>query len=243
MKEIMDFSNGKELLALCTDKNKPISEVMLLRETEKFGSSREAVWKRMRESFEVMRESVGRSQTEQMRLLGGYIGGESKALLARILREGAMGGMISRASAYAMGVIELNASMGRIVAAPTAGSAGVIPGILVAVHELYDFGEDALIGALFNAGAVGYLIDRNAGGGRRRVGYGGVCPLRAVRRQSCCMSCRGGRRYLQYFGTCLRSDRRARGIPMPETKCHGGGERCHQRGDGACDEWENLGPL
>ncbi len=162
MKEIMDFSNGKELLALCTDKNKPISEVMLLRETEKFGSSREAVWKRMRESFEVMRESVGRSQTEQMRLLGGYIGGESKALLARILREGAMGGMISRASAYAMGVIELNASMGRIVAAPTAGSAGVIPGILVAVHELYDFGEDALIGALFNAGAVGYLIDRNA---------------------------------------------------------------------------------
>ncbi len=162
MREVMDFSNGRELLSLCAGKNKTISEVMLLRELEKFGSSREAVWKRMRESFEVMRESVGRSQTEQMRLLGGYIGGESKALLSRILREGAMGGMISRASAYAMGVIELNASMGRIVAAPTAGSAGVIPGILVAVHELYDFSEDALVGALFNAGAVGYLIDRNA---------------------------------------------------------------------------------
>lgn len=162
MKDILDFSNGKELLALCEEKNKTISEIMLLREIAKFSVSREVVWKRMQGSLEVMRESVGRSQTEQMQLLGGYIGGESKALLARILREGAMGGMISRASAYAMGVIELNASMGRIVAAPTAGSAGVLPGILVAVHELYDFSEDALIRALFNAGAVGYLIDRNA---------------------------------------------------------------------------------
>ena len=111
MREVMDFSNGRELLSLCAGKNKTISEVMLLRELEKFGSSREAVWKRMRESFEVMRESVGRSQTEQMRLLGGYIGGESKALLSRILREGAMGGMISRASAYAMGAIEAFSSM------------------------------------------------------------------------------------------------------------------------------------
>lgn len=158
----MDFSTGKELLALCTEKNKSISEVMLVREIAKFGVGREAVWDRMRKSLAVMREGVGRSQTEQMNLLGGYIGGESKALLDRIRREGAMGGMISRASAYAMGVIELNASMGRIVAAPTAGSAGVLPGILVAADEIYDFGEERLTQALFNAGAVGYLIDRNA---------------------------------------------------------------------------------
>ena len=158
----MDFSTGKELLALCTEKNKPISEIMLVREIAKFGVGREAVWERMRKSLAVMREGVGRSQTEQMNLLGGYIGGESKALLGRIRREGAMGGMISRASAYAMGVIELNASMGRIVAAPTAGSAGVLPGILVAADEIYDFGEEKLTQALFNAGAVGYLIDRNA---------------------------------------------------------------------------------
>lgn len=146
----MDFSTGKELLALCTEKNKSISEVMLVREIAKFGVGREAVWDRMRKSLAVMREGVGRSQTEQMNLLGGYIGGESKALLDRIRREGAMG------------VIELNASMGRIVAAPTAGSAGVLPGILVAADEIYDFGEERLTQALFNAGAVGYLIDRNA---------------------------------------------------------------------------------
>lgn len=158
----MDFSNGKELLALCSEKDKSISEIMILREVMKFGVSREAVWDRMRKSLAVMREGVGRSQTEQMHLLGGYIGGESRALLERIRCEGAMGGMISRASAYAMGVIELNASMGRIVAAPTAGSAGVLPGILVAADEIYDFGEERLTAALFCAGAVGYLIDRNA---------------------------------------------------------------------------------
>lgn len=190
------FFNRKRAARSVYGKNKSISEVMLVREIAKFGVGREAVWDRMRKSLAVMREGVGRSQTEQMNLLGGYIGGESKALLDRIRREGAMGGMISRASAYAMGVIELNASMGRIVAAPTAGSAGVLPGILVAADEIYDFGEERLTQALFNAGAVGYLIDRNAtlsgaeGGCQAEVGAASamaasaLCELFDARRRS-----------------------------------------------------------
>lgn len=158
----MDFSNGAELLALCDVRLCSISDVMLLRETVKFGGSEESVREHMRTTFKVMCESVEHSQTENMQLLGGYIGGESKSLLERIRKEGAMGGMISRAAAYAMGVIELNASMGRIVAAPTAGSSGVLPGILVAAREVYGFSEESLVKALFNAGAVGYIIDRNA---------------------------------------------------------------------------------
>ena len=162
MKETMDFANARELLDLCHEHNAAISEVMLARELEIFGGSRENVIEKMRRTLDIMRESVARSQTDRMTLLGGYIGGESRAMLDRIGERGALGGMISRAAAYAMGVIELNASMGRIVAAPTAGSAGVLPGLLVAAEEMYDFGEEKLIFALLNAGALGYIIDRNA---------------------------------------------------------------------------------
>ena len=61
-----------------------------------------------------------------------------------------------------MGVLEVNASMGLIVAAPTAGSSGVIPGVFVALQEEYGFTDDQMVRALFNAGAIGYLITRNA---------------------------------------------------------------------------------
>lgn len=162
MKTNMDFQTGKELLARSAETGLAISEIMLRREAEKFGGGIQSVKDQMRKMLSVMRDSVVRSQKEKMSLLGGYIGGESHALLARIEEKGAMGGLISRAAAYAMGVIEWNASMGRIVAAPTAGSSGVIPGVLIAADELYGFGEEKLIMALFNTGAVGYLIGRNA---------------------------------------------------------------------------------
>lgn len=162
MKHGLDFTNGAELLALCKEHEMTISEAMFSREVSKFGTDHETVWQNMAKALDVMRESVRDSQKGDLKLLGGYIGGESKKLLRRIERKGALGGMISRASAYAMGVLELNASMGRIVAAPTAGSSGVLPGVLVAIDEEFEFDDESLIRALFNAGAVGYIISRNA---------------------------------------------------------------------------------
>ena len=70
--------------------------------------------------------------------------------------------MVSKDIAYAVGVLEVNASMGLIVAAPTAGSSGVIPGTLCALQEQYGFTDDEICQALFNAAAIGYLITRNA---------------------------------------------------------------------------------
>ena len=70
--------------------------------------------------------------------------------------------MLQKAMTYAMAVLEVNASMGLIVAAPTAGSAGVVPGLLLALQECYDLPDGRIVEALFNAGAVGYLAMRNA---------------------------------------------------------------------------------
>ena len=70
--------------------------------------------------------------------------------------------MLLQAAQYAMAVLEVNASMGLIVAAPTAGSAGVLPGMLFALQDCYKISDERLIDALFNAGAIGYLAMRNA---------------------------------------------------------------------------------
>ena len=61
-----------------------------------------------------------------------------------------------------MAVLETNTTMGLIVAAPTAGSSGVIPGLLLALQEEYQLEDKEIIDALFNASAIGYLAMRNA---------------------------------------------------------------------------------
>ena len=159
----MDFKSASELLALCRRENLPISEVMRRREVELGETAREAVGRRMARALEIMGESAALPLKEPARSTGGLIGGESRKLYDHAVRgEAICGPVLQRALAYAMGVSEVNASMGLIVAAPTAGSAGVVPGLLLALRDCYEIPDDRLIDALFNAGAVGYLAMRNA---------------------------------------------------------------------------------
>ena len=159
----MEFKSGRELLELCRRTGLPISELMRRREIELGETTREAVDRRMARVLEIMRESASLPLRKPAKSTGGLIGGESRKLYDHAARgEAICGPVLQRAMAYAMGVSEVNASMGLIVAAPTAGSAGVVPGLLLALQDCRQLPDARLIDALFNAGAVGYLAMRNA---------------------------------------------------------------------------------
>lgn len=157
----MDFKSGAELLALCEKEGSPISQVMLRREAELGEAAPEKLRRRMGQALEIMTVSAGASLREPGRSMGGLIGGEAKRVFDH-LPQSLCGPVLSRAAAYAMAVLEVSSSMGLIVAAPTAGSAGVVPGVLLALGEERGLPRERLIDALFNAGAVGYLAMRNA---------------------------------------------------------------------------------
>ena len=159
----MDFKSAQELLALCRQTQRPISELMRRRECELGETTRDQVDHRMARVLEIMGESASLPLKKPAKSTGGLIGGESKKLHDHAARGKAIcGDVLQRAMTYAMGVAEVNASMGLIVAAPTAGSAGVVPGLLLALQDCYKISDDRLVDALFNAGAVGYLAMRNA---------------------------------------------------------------------------------
>ena len=159
----MDFKSAQELLALCRQTQCPISELMRRRECELGETTRDQVDHRMARVLEIMGESASLPLKKPAKSTGGLIGGESKKLHDHAARGKAIcGDVLQRAMTYAMGVAEVNASMGLIVAAPTAGSAGVVPGLLLALQDCYKISDDRLVDALFNAGAVGYLAMRNA---------------------------------------------------------------------------------
>ena len=159
----MDFSNAKKLLELCDSNGMSISEVMKQREYDEGISSKEEIIKKMRRVLEIMRDSATTPVNTPMKSMGGLIGGEAKKLNDYSQEKKNIGGsVLSRGIMYAVAVLECNASMGRIVAAPTAGSSGVVPGLLLAMQDVYSFSDEKVIDALFASGAIGYLAMRNA---------------------------------------------------------------------------------
>lgn len=159
----MDFRNGSELLDLCKQEDCLISRVMRRRECELGEIAPDRVEAKMARALEIMRESATQPLKNPVRSMGGLIGGEAKHLAAHAAKKKNLcGPVLQKAITYAMGVLEVNASMGLIVAAPTAGSSGVVPGLLLALQEEYHISDERLLDGLFNAGAVGYLAMRNA---------------------------------------------------------------------------------
>ena len=183
----MNFINGAQLLEYCEKENKKISEAMFERETTHLEADPERTMERMRKAYSIMKGSVKKPMEEDIISMGGMIGGESKKLhTLRNEGKNLCGSLVSKAIAYAMGVLEVNASMGLIVAAPTAGSSGVIPGVLCSVQEEYGFSDEDIVQALFNSGGIGYLITRNAttagaeGGCQAEVGSASAMAASAV---------------------------------------------------------------
>ena len=161
----LDFPNGSALLSWCEEHGATLSEAFLAREAAlaaSLGCADNAACY-LGEALAVMKEAARRPIDEALPSMGGLIGGESRKLADLHERGGELcDSQTSCAIAYAMAVLETNASMGRIVAAPTAGSAGVLPGVLLALQRSRGFADADLVRGLAAAAAVGYLITRNA---------------------------------------------------------------------------------
>ena len=159
----MDFKNAKELLALCREKNLPISEVMRQREILLGETTAESVDQRMDRVLEIMKDAAFSPIKDPVISMGGLIGGEARKLCEfHDQGKSLCGNVLGKGITYAMATLETNASMGLIVASPTAGSAGIVPGLMLALQEVYGFSDEKIRQALFNAGAIGYLAMRNA---------------------------------------------------------------------------------
>ena len=159
----MDFKNAKELLALCQKKKLPISEVMRQREILLGETTAEIVDQRMDRVLEIMKDAAFSPIKDPVISMGGLIGGEARKLCEfHDLGKSLCGNVLGKGITYAMATLETNASMGLIVASPTAGSAGIVPGMMLALQEVYGFSDKKIRQALFIAGAIGYLAMRNA---------------------------------------------------------------------------------
>ncbi|WP_425447529.1 L-serine ammonia-lyase, iron-sulfur-dependent, subunit alpha [Dethiothermospora halolimnae] len=158
-----DFNSGNELIDLCNRENKKIWEIMINREEEISGNSKEEIYNAMVNNLKVMEDSVKKGFEEDIKSVSGLIGGEAKLLKERYENNKTVSGTIMlKAVSSSMAVLEVNASMGRIIAAPTAGSCGIIPGVFITIGDEFDIDDDTLVKGLFTASAIGYIVAKNA---------------------------------------------------------------------------------
>ncbi|MDR1490741.1 MAG: L-serine ammonia-lyase, iron-sulfur-dependent, subunit alpha [Desulfovibrio sp.] len=154
----MSYSSLAELVVAATEAKSSIARVALRDQAEQIGLGQEQVYARMRDNLLVMREAAIRGLTGELHSPSGLSGGDGLKMERRAQHAPLSGVFCAKAIARALAIAEYNAAMGRIVAAPTAGSCGILPAALLTMIEETGASEESAVMALFTAGAVGLVI-------------------------------------------------------------------------------------
>ncbi|MDK2824060.1 MAG: L-serine dehydratase [Clostridia bacterium] len=187
------FRSVKELIHEAEKRSIKLSAVIKEMEVEVQEYSLEQIEQRMLEQWYVMKESAHIGLKEPKKSMGGLIGGEGKKL--NEYRRGTKtlaGQEINKAVSRALAVAEVNASMGKIVAAPTAGSCGILPGVLLTVQEEFNIPDKEIVDALFTASGLGIIIAQRASISGAEGGCQAECGAAAAMAAAALVEVRGG---------------------------------------------------
>lgn len=156
------YRTAKLVLEQTQKLNKPIWEVALADQVEKDQVGEDALLQEMKKAYRIMRDAATKGLDKELHSMSGLIGGNAKRLADHAKDKTLMERSIVEAMSYAVSVSEVNASMGKIVAAPTAGAAGILPALLYHEEKNHGRTEDELARALVTAAQVGGIISYNA---------------------------------------------------------------------------------
>ena len=178
--------SAESLTEEASSRNLSLGEITRLDEAEVTGLSPDQLDKRMLEVLRIMEESSKLGLEEEIFSLSKMTGGSAKKLWKKRDEESYSGSFILGAMARALSTSEVNASMGKIVAAPTAGASGILPSALMSAKEKFDYSDSQLLLSLYTAGAIGKIVALGAtisgadGGCQAECGTGAAMAAAAL---------------------------------------------------------------
>lgn len=181
------------LIQLAHKKDISIPEAALCRDAKETGLTADEIRGKIRLRLTDMERSVREAAVNKAEC--NLVPHTGEKLLSYAEKDkGYSGGFIMRASAIALEVATYNASMGRIVAAPTAGSCGILPGLLFAWKEFYgkEDAEEKMTDALVTACAVGEVVAERATLAGAEGGCQAECGAAAAMGSAALVQLRGG---------------------------------------------------
>ena len=161
---MLSFKSIQELVDRAVAGGKKISDVIMEDQARVSGRSEAELCREMKERLDVMKESLRKGLSQENPSLSGLVGKNAHLLQDAMARGKLLGGTVfDGAMLRALAIAEVNAAMGRIVAAPTAGSCGILPGVLLTAAEKLGASEEEQVKALFTASGIGMVITKIAG--------------------------------------------------------------------------------
>ena len=154
------YDTIEDIVRLADRESISFSEVVLRSEIESTGSTKEEVIAEIRRRIQIFKESVRDGIADTRKSKSGMSGGQAKQLDER--QPLFLSDLAYRALRYAISVNEANAKMFRIVACPTAGACGILPGVMQAVGEVYECNEEAYVNGFLAAAGVGNVVTNQA---------------------------------------------------------------------------------
>ncbi|MBR4879363.1 MAG: L-serine ammonia-lyase, iron-sulfur-dependent, subunit alpha [Clostridia bacterium] len=155
----MYISGIEALINDSKEKNIPVWQLMMELECEDTGVPIDKIYERVSNVYSVMKQGIKDGLESNLMSVSGLSGGDARLYNNQIEKHSSMLSRFhSKAIAYSLATSEHNASMGIIVAAPTAGASGILPGVLVAAQEEFGFDDDTAIKALLTAASIGTVI-------------------------------------------------------------------------------------
>lgn len=187
------FNKGEELLKICNEKNKTISEITLEKEMLDSDISYDDLINKMKETLSVMKNSATSALDKEIISVSGLTGGDSKKVEDyKNSGKTLSGDLVISAMAKALSTSEVNASMGKVVAAPTAGASGIMPSALLSAQEKLNLTDEQIIMGLFTAAGVGEIIAKNATVSGAEGGCQAECGVAAAMAAAAIVEMAGG---------------------------------------------------
>lgn len=156
----MEFNFLSDIVEYCRREKKSIAEAMLDYEMRNKKLTREQVYAGLKRTLFVMEESVEQGLTQQVISPSGMLNNWAKTVYQCQVHT--LGDALKKATARAIAVGEVNACMGKIAAAPTAGSAGIMPAVLVTMMEEHSIPREQILEALLVSAAIGLVFAKNS---------------------------------------------------------------------------------
>ena len=159
----LNYHSIEALLNAAKENNCRLSQLVLTQQAEQMELPEQEIYEKMRQNYQVMASCIQPGSAPDLKSTSGLTGGDAYRMRTAVEQGKNLTGPLLGGALYrALAVSELNASMGRIVAAPTAGSCGIVPAAVLTMQEQYKLTERECVMSLFTASAVGMVIANNA---------------------------------------------------------------------------------
>lgn len=151
------FNGWKEY---CEKKQMTLVQSVIEYEVEQKNATEEKIWSGLGQAYAVMKDAVKTGLEEDMKSRSGMINNGAKKVFSHPLS--VLSPDFQRLIARALAAKEVNSCMGRVVAAPTAGASGILPGTLVTLQEIHHLEDRKILEGLLVGAGIALIIEEKA---------------------------------------------------------------------------------